>query len=84
MGRPEDLFSPTRAPLDPDHPSAMCSGWININLSWGAVLLVFGIVMLLLGRCESETAKPALTSLEGRRMMEERDDGSSTEHRSAE
>jgi len=44
---------------------------ININLAWGAVLLVFGIVMLVLGRRGTATAKPAETSLEGRRMMEE-------------
>ena len=51
------------------------------------MLLVFGIVMLLLGRRGTGTAKPAETSLEGRRMMEElaeRDDEASTEHRSAE
>lgn len=44
---------------------------INVNLGWGAVLLVFGIVMLLLGRRGTGKAEPADTSLEGQRMMEE-------------
>lgn len=44
---------------------------ININLWWGAVLLIFGVVMLLLGRRGTATAKPAEVSLEGRRMMKE-------------
>ena len=44
---------------------------ININLGWGAVLLFFGVVMLALGRRGTATAKPADTSLEGRKMMEE-------------
>lgn len=44
---------------------------MNVNLGWGAVLLVFGIVMLLLGRRGTGKAEPADTSLEGQRMMEE-------------
>lgn len=44
---------------------------MNVNLGWGAVLLVFGIVMLLLGRRGTAKAEPTDTSLEGRRMMEE-------------
>jgi hypothetical protein len=34
-------------------------------------LLIFGIVMLVLGRRGTATAKPAETSLEGQKMMEE-------------
>lgn len=44
---------------------------INVNLGWGAVLLVFGVVMLVLGRRGTATAEPADTSLEGQRMMKE-------------
>ncbi|HKA19314.1 MAG TPA: hypothetical protein VKN18_13575 [Blastocatellia bacterium] len=44
---------------------------INVNLGWGAVLLVFGVVMLVLGRRGSATAEPADVSLEGQRMMKE-------------
>lgn len=44
---------------------------INVNLGWGVVLLVFGVVMLLLGRRGTATAKRADESLEGRRMMKE-------------
>jgi hypothetical protein len=46
---------------------------INVNLGWGVVLLVFGVVMLLLGRRGTSTAKPADESLEGQRMMKELD-----------
>ena len=44
---------------------------ININRSWGIVLLIFGLVMLALGRRGTATAEPADASLEGRRMMKE-------------
>jgi hypothetical protein len=44
---------------------------INVNLWWGVVLLVFGVVMLVLGRRGTATAEPADTSLEGQRMMKE-------------
>lgn len=44
---------------------------INVNLGWGAVLLVFGVVMLVLGRRGTATAEPADISLEGQRMMKE-------------
>ena len=47
---------------------------INVNLGWGVVLLVFGVVMLLLGRRGTATAKRADESLEGRRMMKELDE----------
>ena len=43
----------------------------NVNLGWGAVLLVFGLVMLFLGRRGTATAEPADVSLEGQRMMKE-------------
>jgi protein-S-isoprenylcysteine O-methyltransferase Ste14 len=44
---------------------------ININLGWGAMLLVFGIVMLLLGRRGTGKAQTADVSPEGQKMMEE-------------
>lgn len=44
---------------------------INVNLGWGVVLLVFGLVMLILGRRGTATAEPADASPEGRRMMKE-------------
>jgi hypothetical protein len=39
---------------------------ININLWWGVVLLVFGGVMLLLGRRGSAAMRSAMASAEGR------------------
>lgn len=44
---------------------------INVNLGWGVVLLVFGVVMLLLGRRGTATAKSADESLEDRGMVKE-------------
>jgi hypothetical protein len=44
---------------------------INVNLTWGVALLVFGLVMLALGRRGTATAEPADASLEGQRMMKE-------------
>ena len=44
---------------------------INVNLGWGVVLLIFGVVMLVLGRRGTATAKPADSSPEGRQMMKE-------------
>jgi hypothetical protein len=44
---------------------------MNVNLGWGAVLLLFGVVMLVLGRRGTATAKPAEVSPEGRRMIKE-------------
>lgn len=55
---------------------------INVNLGWGVVLLVFGVVMLLLGRRGTATAKRADESVEGRRMkkeLEQRDTKPDTE-----
>jgi hypothetical protein len=31
---------------------------INVNLGWGVVLLIFGVVMLVLGRRAAPAAKP--------------------------
>jgi protein-S-isoprenylcysteine O-methyltransferase Ste14 len=31
---------------------------MNVNLGWGVVLLIFGLVMLALGRRAAATAKP--------------------------
>ena len=44
---------------------------ININLGWGAVLLVFGVVMLLLGRRGSSKVQHADTSPEGQKIIEQ-------------
>jgi hypothetical protein len=44
---------------------------LNVNLGWGVVLLIFGVVMLVLGRRGTATAEPADASQEGRRMMKE-------------
>ena len=38
---------------------------ININLGWGVVLLVFGVVMLLLGRRGTGIEESSDESLEG-------------------
>ncbi len=43
---------------------------ININLWWGLILLAFGILMYLLGRRETSSARPADESPEGRKMEE--------------
>ncbi len=53
---------------------------ININLWWGVILLAFGIVMYLLGRRETSSARPADESPEGRKM-EEREEKVETEGR---
>ena len=44
---------------------------LNVNLWWGVVLLIFGVVMLVLGRRGTATAEPTDESLEGRKMMNE-------------
>jgi hypothetical protein len=44
---------------------------LNVNLWWGVVLLIFGVVMLVLGQRGTATAEPADDSLEGRKMMNE-------------
>ena len=49
---------------------------ININLWWGLVMLVFGIVMFLLGRRGTATARLTEESPEGMKIEEmERDAG---------
>jgi hypothetical protein len=45
-------------------PLASTSVGININLTWGLVLLVFGIVMVLLGRHGSRALKMSESSRE--------------------
>ncbi|HWY69761.1 MAG TPA: hypothetical protein VNX88_13910 [Terriglobales bacterium] len=45
-------------------PLASTSVGININLTWGIVLLVFGIVMVLLGRQGSRVSKTPPASRE--------------------
>ena len=42
----------------------------NVNLSWGVVLLLFGLVMLFLGRRGATTPRPALQDPEGRAIEE--------------
>ena len=39
---------------------------INVNLWWGLVMLVFGVLMYFFGRRGGSSAKPAETSVEGR------------------
>ena len=41
---------------------------ININIWWGLILLVFGVVMFILGRQGTSAARPADDSPEGRKM----------------
>jgi len=43
---------------------------INVNLWWGLGLLIFGTIMLLLGRSGKATARLAEESAEGRAMEE--------------
>jgi len=45
-------------------PLASTSVGININFTWGLVLLVFGIVMVLLGRHGSRVPKASEASRE--------------------
>jgi hypothetical protein len=40
---------------------------LNVNLAWGAVLLVFGLIMLTLGRRSSATHPHAGSSTDGGR-----------------
>ena len=43
---------------------------INVNLWWGIVMLVFGVVMFLLGRRGTATARLAEESPEGKKIGE--------------
>ena len=42
----------------------------NVNLWWGTALLLFGIIMLLLGRKNIGTPRPAALDPEGREIEE--------------
>jgi hypothetical protein len=41
---------------------------INVNLGWGLVMLVFGVVMFILGRRGTATARLAEDSPEGKKI----------------
>jgi hypothetical protein len=43
---------------------------LNVNLTWGFVLLLFGAVMLYLGRRGTSAARPAELDPEGREIEE--------------
>ena len=43
---------------------------INVDLWWGLVMLVFGVVMFVLGRRGTATARLAEESSEGKKMEE--------------
>ena len=43
---------------------------LNVNLWWGLVMLVFGVVMFLLGRRGTATARLAEDSPEGKKIEE--------------
>lgn len=45
----------------------------SVNIWWGAVMLVFGIVMFLLGRRGTATAHLAEESVEGQKIEEQED-----------
>ncbi len=48
----------------------------NVNLVWGCVLLVFGLLCLYFGRKGSSAMRPAATTPEGRRTEElEKEEG---------
>lgn len=44
---------------------------INVNLWWGIVMFIFGIVMVFFGRRGSSTVQPTAESLEGLRIEAE-------------
>jgi hypothetical protein len=44
---------------------------MNVNLGWGAVLLIFGVVMLVLGRRSTAPPKPNDEDLQGRTTPKE-------------
>jgi len=43
---------------------------VNVDLWWGAVMLIFGVVMFVLGRRGTATARLAEESPEGQRIEE--------------
>ena len=53
-----------------DKSSLQRSLWINVNLWWGMVMLVFGITMFLLGRRGTATARLTEESPEGKKIEE--------------
>ena len=53
-----------------DKSSLQGSLGINVNLWWGLVMLVFGVVMFLLGRRGTATARLTEESLEGMKIEE--------------
>ena len=53
-----------------DSSSLRNSLGININLWWGLVMLVFGVVMTLLGRRGTASARLAEESVEGKKIEE--------------
>ena len=42
----------------------------NVNLAWGAVLLIFGLIMFYYGRRGTSAMRPAATTPEGRAIEE--------------
>jgi hypothetical protein len=42
----------------------------NVNLGWGVVLLLFGVLMLYFGRRGTSAMRPAATNPEGRAIEE--------------
>ncbi|HWQ33534.1 MAG TPA: hypothetical protein VNQ79_11825 [Blastocatellia bacterium] len=52
---------------------------VNINLWWGLVMLLFGVIMLVLGRRGSGAMKSSEASPEGR-LIEEREHRTGLEH----
>ena len=53
-----------------DKSSLQGSSGINVNLWWGLVMLVFGIVMFLFGRRGTATARSTEESPEGMKIEE--------------
>lgn len=53
-----------------DKSSLQSSLGINVNLWWGMVMLVFGVVMFLLGRRGGATARETEESPEGLKIEE--------------
>ena len=55
---------------------------VNINLAWGVVLLVFGIIMFIFGRRGTSAMRSAQQSAEGRLIEEiEHETGEERERR---
>jgi hypothetical protein len=55
---------------------------VNVNLSWGIVMFIFGMVMLYLGRRGTSAMRSAESSAEGRLIEElERESGEERDRR---